>query len=185
MRGELSRRELALIGLAPDTKAVVNKIIMLSPALENAVLELVDLVYRDGVSTDIETWARGKGLVAELLAQHLEPEPEQEDDMGGCPICHKLHTVGETMNLGPGIGNLIPGHEYVINTKTNQQKYPRVWRMGFLGAYGHQLQFSARGPDRTHGKPYGGTETIPSEMITGVREVERDDRKRHVGTPVR
>jgi hypothetical protein len=180
MRGDLSRRELAMIGLASDTKAVVDRIIELSPALEGAVLELVDLVYRDGISTDMKAWAEGRGLLAELVAQHLEPEPE-DDDMGSCPICHKIHTIGEITNLGIDIGSLIPGHEYVINTKTNQQKYPRVWRMGFLGANGYQLEFSARGPDRTHARQYGGTQNLDRRQITGVREVERDDRKRHVG----
>lgn len=49
MRGELTSREMAMIGFAPDTKAVIIRVIELSPVLEEAVLEIADLCYRDGL----------------------------------------------------------------------------------------------------------------------------------------
>lgn len=104
----------------------------------------------------------------------IEPEPEL------CPVCHSKHDPKNIFSLGLA-GSLISGHEYIVITKTSQQKYPREWRMGFLGAYGGGLQFSARGPDRTHKAQYGGTQTIDENVIVAVREIERDDAKRHTG----
>jgi len=40
---------MAMIGFAPDTKAVIIRVIELSPVLEEAVLEIADLCYRDGM----------------------------------------------------------------------------------------------------------------------------------------
>jgi hypothetical protein len=98
-----------------------------------------------------------------------------------CPVCGKIHTNPEVV-----VGNNVriwPGHEYIIETKTSQQRHPRRWRMGYLG-YGNGLQFSARGPDRTHGGQYGGTQSIDLAAIISIEEVERDDAKRHVGQRV-
>jgi hypothetical protein len=51
MRGELSDRELAMIGFAKDTKAAIIRTIEASPALEEAILHIADLCYRDGMIT--------------------------------------------------------------------------------------------------------------------------------------
>lgn len=107
----------------------------------------------------------------------LRAAPELEPQAEYCGVCHKEHTSPEIVKVGKIA--LIPGHEYVIITKTSQQKYPREWRMGYLG-YGAGLLFSARGPDRTHGGQYGGTQAIDMAQVVSVREVERDDAKRHI-----
>lgn len=103
-------------------------------------------------------------------------EPIAEPEI--CPVCHKEHSSPEIVKVGEVA--LIPGHEYVITTKTSLQKYPREWRMGYLG-YAAGLLFSARGPDRTHKAQYGGTQTIDMAQVVSVREVERNDAKRHTG----
>jgi hypothetical protein len=185
MHGELTERELATIGLSDETKRAIKRAIEASPALEAAILNLVDLAYADGVTSAIDDDA----LANALLRAQADDEPDPELDV--CIICHKMHDVKDIVNLGVGmdidIGSLIliPGHEYIIETQTTQQKFPREWRMGFMGASGYYLQFSARGPDRTHGGQYGGTETIDRRQIVGVQEVERNDAKRHVGKPMR
>lgn len=48
MRGELTSREMAMIGFAPDTKAAIIRLIEVSPVLEEAILSIADLCYRDG-----------------------------------------------------------------------------------------------------------------------------------------
>jgi hypothetical protein len=173
LRGDLSKREFAMIGLAEDTKKAIARLIETSPVLEEAILNIADLCYRDGSTT----------LIVEDLSVIQQQIIKEVTAIEHCPICHKSHSPENTFAVAGS--HLIPGHEYVITTKTSLQKYPRKWRMGFLGAYDRALQFSARGPDRTHKKQYGGTETIPSTMITSVREVEADHSKRYVGVPVR
>jgi hypothetical protein len=170
MHGELSNRDLAMIGLSDETKRAIKRLIELNPVLEEAILNIADLCYRDGTIELVNTIG---GLPPG------EPEPDT------CPICHKEHKPDQVFTV-PGLdSHLIPGHEYIIHTKTSLQKYPRKWRMGFLGAYDRALQFSARGPDRTHSKQYGGTQTIPATTIIGVKEVEADHSKRYVGVPVK
>lgn len=95
-----------------------------------------------------------------------------------CDTCRKVHKPPEVVGAG-GI-KFWPGHEYIIRTKTSLQRYPREWRMGYLG-FGPGMQWSARGPDRTHGGQYGGTQTMDLADIVYAEEVERDDAKRHVG----
>jgi hypothetical protein len=105
-----------------------------------------------------------------------EPEPER------CETCHKVHKPPEVVGAG-GI-KFWPGHEYIIRTKTTMQRYPREWRMGYLG-FGAGMEWSARGPDRTHGGQYGGTQHLDLADIIYAEEVVRDDVKRHVGELVR
>jgi hypothetical protein len=170
LRGQMSDRDMAMIGYSTQTKRAINRAISLNPALEKAILNIADLAYADGaVQNDDEP------------PRPLRPEPKPDI----CRICHNVHTAKQIMNLGVERGSLIPGHEYVIITKTTGQRYQRKWRMGFLGAYGMQLQFSARGPDRTHARQYGGTETLDGSTIISIQEVERNDSKRHVGAAIR
>jgi hypothetical protein len=49
LRGELTDREIALIGLSNETKRAINRAIELDPALEEAILNIADLCYRDGM----------------------------------------------------------------------------------------------------------------------------------------
>lgn len=95
-----------------------------------------------------------------------------------CDTCRKVHKPPEV--VGAGGVKFWPGHEYIIRTKTTMQRYPREWRMGYLG-FGNGMEWSARGPDRTHGGQYGGTQTMDLRDIVYAEEVERDDAKRHVG----
>jgi hypothetical protein len=196
LRGKLSKREMAMIGLAPETKAAIIRLIETSPALEDAVLNVADLAYRDGLDAASlgygDTGCAGiepepaKVSNSELRHwKYSEPEPEPEPEPDDCPVCRKIHTVKDIVNLGIEIGSLIPGHEYVVTTKTSAQRYPREWRMGFMGANGYQLEFSARGPDRTHGGQYGGTQAIDRRTITGLHEVAYIARARHVGSAVK
>jgi hypothetical protein len=101
-----------------------------------------------------------------------KPEPEP------CETCRKVHVPPEV--VGANGVRFWPGHEYIIRTKIGTQKYPREWRMGYLG-FGMGMQWSARGPDGTHGAQYGGTQRIDLADIIYAEEVERNDEKRHVG----
>lgn len=119
-----------------------------------------------------------------------EDVPLREDNV--CPTCGRVHTANDiagfpTVNLVP----LIPGHEYIIKYQSTQAHYVREARMGFMGRPYQStpmLEFSGRGPDRTHGGkerkgegPYAGTVTLDLRIITSAQEVERDDAKRYVG----
>jgi hypothetical protein len=205
LRGELTDREIALIGLSDETKRAITRLIETSPALEEAVLGVADLCYRDGL--DAASLGYGEPL-PDLPLKLPEPEPplapagpaaycvrcarsgvgvcdDYPDCPAGaatCPVCHNRHNSAQVVKVGKT--SLIPGHEYIIVTKTSLQKYPREWRMGYLG-YTAGLQFSARGPDRTHSAQYGGTQTIDMDQVISVTEVERDDVKRHVGSAVK
>jgi hypothetical protein len=99
-----------------------------------------------------------------------------------CETCHNVHKRPEV--VGPGNVKFWPNHEYIVRTKATGQKYPREWRMGYIG-FGMGMQFSARGPDRTHSKQYGGTVTLDLQHIIYAEEVERDEAKRHVGQVLR
>jgi hypothetical protein len=171
LRGEMTKRDMTMIGLAEDTQRAIQRLIEISPALEEAILNVADLCYRDGSTTLIVDDLSGmqKALMDEVMER--------------CDVCHDKHRPDTIIAVADG--HLIPGHEYVIMTKTSLQRYPRKWRMGFLGSYDRALQFTARGPDRTHGKQYGGTQTIPTTTVISVREVEEDHKKRYVGVAVR
>jgi hypothetical protein len=177
LRGELTDREIALIGLSDETKRAITAIIELSPALEEAILNVADLCYRDGL--DAASVGYGEPLPERKPDTRL-PEPTYEPET--CPVCHDKHNPSQVVRVGET--SLIPGHEYIVITKTTLQKYPREWRMGYLG-YTAGLQFSARGPDRTHSAQYGGTQTIDIGQVISVTEVERNDAKRHVGSAVK
>src|ERR1700748_2407502 len=101
-----------------------------------------------------------------------KPEPEP------CEPCRKVHVPPEV--VGANGVKFWPGHEYIIRTKIGTQKYPREWRIGYLG-FGAGMEWSARGPDRTHGGQYGGTQHLDLQHIIYAEEVARDDEKRHVG----
>jgi hypothetical protein len=178
LHGQLTDREIALIGLSDEAKRAITRLIETSPALEEAILNVADLVYRDGM--DAASLGYGepgpeKITTGDVLAAHRRAV---EAGAVTCTVCHDKHKLEQIVKVGKT--SLIPGHEYVIVTKTSLQKYPREWRMGYLG-YTAGLQFSARGPDRSHGAHYGGTQTIDLDVVISVTEVERDDAKRHVG----
>jgi len=104
-----------------------------------------------------------------------------------CSTCGKEHQLHRRVNVQAAGAFLYPGHEYIIETKTPRQKYPRVWRMGFLerGQMPNSVQFSARGPDRTHDGQYGGTVTLLIDEITHIQQVPRVEAERHVGRQIR
>lgn len=58
---------------------------------------------------------------------------------------------------------------------------PRSSRMGFLGTDRHsgRLLFDARGPDRSTGGEFAGTQTLDQRWIISVAEVPRDLSKRY------
>ena len=55
LRGELSDREMAMIGFAPDTRAAITRLIETSPVLDEAILHIADLCYRDGITAGLPT----------------------------------------------------------------------------------------------------------------------------------
>lgn len=46
-----SDREIAMFGYAPETKAAIVRAIELDPALEEAILNIADLAFRDGIDS--------------------------------------------------------------------------------------------------------------------------------------
>lgn len=103
-----------------------------------------------------------------------------------CDTCHKVHAdIDEVVMIGTR--GLYPEHEYIIETKTKQQKYPRRWRMGYVGKGldKYHLVFSCRGPDRTHSDQYAGDVTLDIREVLGVRQVPKDVTLRHTGQEVR
>jgi len=77
---------------------------------------------------------------------------------------------------------LVEGREYKIVTMIpGVERKPRYSRMHFMGQQypgrtgpGSTLQFSGRGPDRTHSGKYCGTAGVPVRSILEVEEVERN-----------
>lgn len=128
------------------------------------------------------------------IEQVTLPAPESlpplavHDDRRHCDTCHKVHGEDNTgvFRLASGT-TLYPEHEYIIETKSRQQKYVRRWRMGYMGTGidRHHLVFSARGPDRTHSDQYGGDVTLDTREILGARQVPKDVALRHTGQEVR
>lgn len=115
-------------------------------------------------------------------------EQEQAPPIGyrPCDTCHKVHAdIDEVVMIGKR--GLYPEHEYIIETKTKQQKYPRRWRMGYVGKGldRYHLVFSCRGPDRTHSNQYAGDVTLDIREILGAQQVPKDVELRHTGREVR
>lgn len=46
-----SDRDIAMFGLAPETKRAIVRAIELDPALEEAILNIADLAFRDGIGS--------------------------------------------------------------------------------------------------------------------------------------
>lgn len=180
LRGELSPRELAMIGLAEDTRKAINATIALDPALEESILNIADLCYRDGADSLVSRDSVVERISAICDARELARETAR------CERCGNFHDHRNTVRVLDGF-DMYAGHEYEITTQTRQQRYARLWRMGFMGpAMGDsELEFSARGPDRTHHGQYGGTVRLRKADVIAVREVERSDALRHVGRQVR
>jgi hypothetical protein len=60
-------------------------------------------------------------------------------------------------------------------------RYDRRTRMGFLGTgIGGELLFDARGPDRSTGGQYAGTQAMRPEWIKSIKRVPRIYAKRFV-----
>lgn len=99
-----------------------------------------------------------------------------------CPICRKAHVSADFTKWGPY--TLVKDHEYIIWTRTSQQKYAHRGRMQFLGQgpsdFKYQLTFNARGPDRSTDDQFGGTQMLDARNIVKLEEVERDPSKRYV-----
>lgn len=49
LRGELTDREIAMIGYSAETQKAITRAIELDPALEEAILNIADLCYKDGL----------------------------------------------------------------------------------------------------------------------------------------
>jgi hypothetical protein len=140
-------------------------------------------IFRDGPTMDEAQARLDNAQIRQSMAELSEAqEPRMADLPEPCPVCHKVH--GPPKVVGPTGVIFWPGHEYIIRTRYSNQKYPREWRMGYLG-FSNGMEFSARGPGRTHGSQYGGTQNIGLESIIYAKEVEHDDAKRHVGRIVR
>jgi hypothetical protein len=191
MRGELSKRDMALIGLGRDTKRAITRLIEASPVSEGAILDIADMCYRDGAVSTSSPADSPEILLLRQVIKHLQTALDELNAPSVpaiCMVCRKEHEPGESIKFVDNEHQdveLFPGHEYIIITKTSMQRYPRKWRMGFMGAYGNELQFSARGPGGTHDNQYGGTQTVPLNIIQAAREVKRDDKRRYVGKPVK
>lgn len=63
MHGELSKRDLAMIGFRPATKAAITRLIETSPALEEAILNVAELAFDDGSLTAEMNWRNTEGGV--------------------------------------------------------------------------------------------------------------------------
>ena len=48
MRGELSQRDLAMIGFGTETKKAIQTAIEVNPAMEETFFHIADLAYLDG-----------------------------------------------------------------------------------------------------------------------------------------
>jgi len=78
---------------------------------------------------------------------------------------------------------LIVGHEYLIRTRTGQQRRERQHRMSFLGqdASAAFVQFNAR--------PFAGTQTLHKHDIIATRDLGksrgREDSKRYMNKIIR
>lgn len=121
--------------------------------------------------------------LAEYITRHSFSDTEEPEHR--CTVCGNVHD-GDGIQVGwkRPYDVLYPGHEYVLTTKTSIQKFPREWRMGFIGPVGEdarRLQFSARGPDRSHSDQYGGTQVLWATEIKSAKEVIRDDKERQIG----
>ena len=51
MRGELSPRDLAMIGYSTETKRAIIRAIEANPAMETTFLNIADLAYLDGMTS--------------------------------------------------------------------------------------------------------------------------------------
>lgn len=101
-----------------------------------------------------------------------------------CQVCGKNHDDTNTVEVRIKDGTkgfLYVQHEYMVAAQSAVQRYPREWRVGFMGTGIGGLQFSARGPDRSHSGKYGGTVTLDQRDIIKFKEVEHDIKLRHVG----
>jgi hypothetical protein len=139
--------------------------------------------HKPGVLMGCTCLSEGTRKLTEQVMVRAELErPKMSDLPERCLVCGKIHKPPEV--VGPNGVKFWPGHEYIIRTRIGTQKLPREWRMGYLG-FSNGMEFSARGPDRTHGGQYGGTQVIGLEVIIYAKEVERDDAKRYVSRTIR
>lgn len=49
LRGELTDRQMAMLGYSAETQKAITRAIELDPALEEAILNIADLCYKDGL----------------------------------------------------------------------------------------------------------------------------------------
>lgn len=158
-------------------------------ARNSDLLDWIDGLNDEAVGGVLRWLAVYRPSVLRIAKRYHEGETEAELPPDApyaeerCDTCRKVHKPPEV--VGAGGVKFWPGHEYIIRTLVGTQKLPREWRMGYLG-FGAGMQWSARGPDRTHGGgQYGGTQTMDLADIVYAEEVVRDDAKRHVGEIVR
>lgn len=124
----------------------------------------------------------GRLIVGDFLAYLTDGEPLAT---GRCEMAPESPTPeGNVIEWQSGGRRfqLIEGHEYKIITMIpGVERKPRYSRMHFMGqryqgrlSPGTTLEFSGRGPDRTHSGKYCGTAGITVRSILEVEEVERD-----------
>lgn len=99
----------------------------------------------------------------------------------------RVRPDGATVELHTDRGHwtFVEGREYALETQIpGVERKPRYHRMGFLGVRPgpgpKYLQFSGRGPDRTHDGQYGGTQEIHERSILDALEVPHDEAARYV-----
>lgn len=106
-------------------------------------------------------------------------ELDEQDEV--CRPCRRIHSPADYTKWGPF--TFIAGHEYRVWTKTDTQKYPRSFRMQFMGMgpsqFKYQLTFNARGPDRSTKGQYAGTQQVDARSFTKVEEVDRNPAERY------
>ena len=114
--------------------------------------------------------------------RHLPPGPDDYDSEPLCEVCNRIHQSGDFVKWGPY--TFIQAHEYIVWTRNSMQTYAHRGRMQFLGggasSFRYQLSFNARGPDRSTGGRFAGTQTIDARNIVKVEEVERIPVERYV-----
>ena len=140
-------------------------------------LRSLGVYYYVAITSLEEVSGECSGLTTAPDSPHLRDAPY--DPTAPCEICRNPHSRYPDVASRNGT-YFWPGHEYIIRTLIPPQKRVREWRMGYLG-FGAGMEFSARGPDRTHGGQYGGTQTLDLQHIVYAEEVVRDDKLRHTG----
>lgn len=145
-----------------------------------------------GVATGVVQWTMSVLRVSEAMRieyirlwQGDRGTPRRVDEEAPLEqiVRPRVKPRDDTVTIQNDAGRFVftEGHEYQIQTMIpGLERRPRYSRMSFLGSGpGADLQFNARGPDRTHDGQYGGTQTVSPRSIVASVEVEHDVAKRY------